>query len=184
MAQNDKDKPQLNVKSTAQLEMERLTGEGYTDASAINTTATLNPDPFGKGAYVGTDPIYQNSATDNEKPLASKSGAEAELEKFNKGLYDVEDSSLLVDDPGMGGKARLAVSPTVVPTRVLLPGQEGYEEPRTGQPVRADDAEKLKEEREAAEKAAAEEAQASLDADGEQNQSPASPAPATPPPAK
>lgn len=63
------------TKSTAQLDAERRL-ELDNENPDVHVVQPTNPNHFGEGAYVGTDPIYQNYANDTEKPLAATSGPE------------------------------------------------------------------------------------------------------------
>lgn len=139
MPENEKEKTTI-TKSNAQLDLERRTADGYVPDSDVSGVVTVNPNPFGNDAYVGTDPIYQNYSTDQNKAFESKEGVEAELLKEYKKEHEVDDS-VAVEDFGLGGKAQRAASGTGGATyRTILPGQEGYDlkkaEEQNGPPLR------------------------------------------------
>lgn len=133
------EKPYL-TKPRAQVDLERRTAEDYKPESEVGSTVTVNPNPFGEDEYVGTDPIYQNYANDQNKPLASEEGAEKEVEEAYKKSHEVDDD-VAVEDYGLGGKASRAQVGTGGRTfRTVLPGQEGYDlkkaEEQNGPPLR------------------------------------------------
>lgn len=126
------------TKSNAQLDMEARLAEDFTPDSNISTRTTVNPNPFGQEDYAGTDPIYQNYASDTHKPLAADEGPDQLAEDFVRDLYEPGDKDL-VNDFGLGGEATPALSPNVEQEQYLVPGQEGYpENPEkyTGPPIR------------------------------------------------
>jgi hypothetical protein len=91
----------------------RLKADDGGESVLASRSTTLNPNPFGEDAFVGTDPIYQKRANETEQPLAAKSGVDKKAEEaFKKvaGLADDVDEDSLVDDPGMGGKAQVSVT--------------------------------------------------------------------------
>lgn len=118
VAKKDEKKPQLGVPSTAQLDLERRQGNEYVGDSELASRRTfVNPSPLGEEEYIGTDPIYQNHANDTEKPLAASKGVWKDAEdayKESVAIPEDTDESLVVDDPGMGGKA--VVADVSVPT--------------------------------------------------------------------
>lgn len=133
------DKPYL-TKSRAQVDLERRTAEDYKPESEVGSTVTVNPNPFGQDEYVGTDPIYQNHSTDQNKPLKAEKGVEAEQLKAYKEEHEVDEADA-VEDFGLGGKARRVPTGAGGRTfRTILPGQEGYDlekaEEQNGPPLR------------------------------------------------
>lgn len=107
------DKPE-RVPSNAELDLKARLGDDYKGESDLSTrTTTVQPNALGDEAYVGTDPIYQNHANDTEKPYASRGGPERAAERAFADQYpdlDDVDEELVVDDPGLGGKAVKTVS--------------------------------------------------------------------------
>lgn len=135
------------TKSRAQVDLERRTEDGYVPDSNLGSTATVNPNPFGAEEYVGTDPIYQNYANDQNKPLAAEEGVEAEVLEAYKDEHEV-DESVEVTDPGLGGTAAKVPAGTGGATfRTILPGQDGYDrqkaEEQNGPPLRVYNDEEL-----------------------------------------
>lgn len=135
------------VKSTAQRDLERRLDEDYKPESDVSGNLIVNPNPFGDEAYAGTDPIYQNYANDQHKPLESEEGGFHDAEEAVKELHDTDevDDSQLAEDPGLGGVAVKADNTGGAgPTRYLVPGQEGYDrdkaEEQNAPPMRVDDA--------------------------------------------
>lgn len=128
------------TKSTAQRDMEYRMSEGYVSDSVVGNAVVVNPNPFGNEAYAGTDPIYQNYANEQNKPLKAEEGVEKKLEDQVRKLYETDDDNEdeVVGDYGMGGEARKAVTGGPEPSRYLVPGQEGYEEQPQGDAVRSD----------------------------------------------
>lgn len=120
---DDKNKP-YSTKPNTQLDLEARLSDDYTPESNVGNTVTVNPNPYGSEAYVGTDPIYQNHANDTEKPYAAKSGAEKKAEEQVKELYSLDDvdDDQIVDDYGFGGKARVAVQAVPTASDVLVGG--------------------------------------------------------------
>ena len=140
---NEEKKEQVTEPSLAQQDLERRQAEDYVPDAAVKTV-TVNPNPFGYEAYAGTDPIYQNHANETEVPYESEDGPEKVAEEKVKELYSLDDvdEDDVVEDYGLGGKARRAGNPNVQPDRYLVPGQEGYPsdaEAKTGPLVRAAD---------------------------------------------
>lgn len=75
------EKPQDEVvytKTTEQAYLENLV-ETQGEADGSKVAKVEDPNPLGEGEYVGTDPIYQNYASETEKPLASEEGAQKDL---------------------------------------------------------------------------------------------------------
>jgi hypothetical protein len=127
------------TKPNTQVDLERRQKQEAPD-SAVGNTVVVNPNPFGADEYVGTDPIYQNYANDQNKPLASEDGVEKELEEAYKEEHEVDDE-VSVEDHGTGGVAERAQAGTAGSTfRTILPGQEGYDlkkaEEQNGPPLR------------------------------------------------
>jgi hypothetical protein len=80
-----KDQPKTElVKPTSQLDLERRLDKDNESEVANRVPVTRNPDHFGREAYVGVDPIYQNHANDTEKPYAAEEGPEKDAEEFFK----------------------------------------------------------------------------------------------------
>ena len=132
MAENEKkeERKPVYTKPTTQVDLERRQAEDYESDLVVNRN-TVNPNPFGAEDYAGTDPIYQNHADDTHKPLAAGDGPEAKAEKEVKKLYETDGE--LVDDFGMGGKAKPAsATADAGPTVYKVPGQEGYVAPEEG----------------------------------------------------
>lgn len=126
MTQNDDNKPEI-TKPTDQQDLERRQADDYQpDAELASRRTFVNPNPFGEEGYVGTDPVYQNYASETEKPLASEEGAEKKAEDEVKEAYafpDDVDESRIVSDPGTGGQALVADVSVPVPPSVEVKGQ-------------------------------------------------------------
>lgn len=144
MAENEKQEEEyVTTPFNAQLDLERRQEEGYKPDSVLGTV-TVNPNPFGYEEYAGTDPIYQNHANDTEVPYAAEEGPEKVAEDNVKELYSLDDvdDDEVVEDYGLGGKARRAGNPNVTPNRYLVPGQEGYDlqkaQEQNGPPMRVE----------------------------------------------
>ena len=136
----EKDGETYLTKSNAQLDLERRLDPDYKPDSQIGGTVTVNPNPFGADAYVGTDPIYQNYSTDQNKPFEAEEGPEGELLKAYKEEHDL-DGQKVAEDYGLGGEAPVAETGTTSRlVRTILPGQEGYDlkkaEEQNGPPLR------------------------------------------------
>jgi hypothetical protein len=125
----DDDKPYTTT-STAQQDMERRLADDYKPDADITNRQMVNPNPFGEEDYAGTDPIYQNHATDSSKPLRAKKGPEKKLEDFARELHKLDEGEdVVLHDTGLGGKAVQAdQSGGPAAERYLVPGQEGYPE--------------------------------------------------------
>lgn len=96
------------VPSLAEVDLEnRLKDDHVGESVLASRRNTVQPNPLGEEDYVGTDAIYQNHANDTEKPLAAESGVEEKAEAFFNDQFDLSDADedLVVDDPGLGGKA-------------------------------------------------------------------------------
>lgn len=96
--------------SQAELDLEARQASGYVGESNLGKRVqTLQPDPRGAGAFVGTDPIYQVRANTTEQPSASGDGAEKIAEDAFKAPYAAAlaaaPSQNQVSNPGMGGQA-------------------------------------------------------------------------------
>lgn len=123
------------TKSRHQLDLESRVNSGVES----RIPATVNPNPHGNDDYVGTDLIYQNHSTDQNKPFSSEEGVEKQLESSYREAYESDEN--VVGDHSLGGKATKAPSPTAGRTyRTILPGQEGYDlqkaEEQNGPPLR------------------------------------------------
>jgi hypothetical protein len=100
-----KEKPYITEPRT-QKDLEERLSRDHVPASAVNEGSLLvNPNPFGSEAYVGTDPIYQNHASDTEKPLNASKGVEKKAEEQLRNAHKFSDDDEVVDDAGFGGKA-------------------------------------------------------------------------------
>jgi len=100
--------------SAAELDLKARLSDDHKGESDLSTrTTTVQPNPFGEGDFVGTDPIYQKRANETEQPKAAESGPEKAAEEQFASQFEVDeddDSVELVDDPGLGGKAVKTVS--------------------------------------------------------------------------
>jgi hypothetical protein len=127
--------------------------EQQVKAEAPTGDLAVNPNPFGSDEYVGTDPIYQNSSTDANRPFSAEDGAEKEAEEHLRELHslDDEDEDQVAEDYGLGGKARLATQGGPEVARYLVPGQEGYDkekaESQLGPPMRVEESEQSKDDK-------------------------------------
>lgn len=139
---SESDDKRYLTKSRAELDLERRLDPEYKPDSQVGGTVTVNPNPFGADAYVGTDPIYQNHSTDQNKPFTSEKGVEADALKAYSEEHEAElEGATVAEDYGFGGKARVAETggqSRLVKT--ILPGQEGYDlrkaEEQNGPPLR------------------------------------------------
>lgn len=136
MADEEEERVEVEyIKPASQLDLEARLENGN---EAPGRTQTVNPNALGEEDYVGTDPIYQNHATDVDMPIASEEGVDAKAEELfaaDHDLADVDDEEIVVDT-GLGGEARKAhQGADAGPTVWLLPGQEGYPEDAGGRPV-------------------------------------------------
>lgn len=102
MAKEDKRTP-----SVAELDLQARLDPEHTPDANIARTVTVNPNPFGKDDYVGTDPIYQGRANKQDQPKAAGTGVEKQAEELFAEQYSLDDvdEDRLVDDYGFGGKA-------------------------------------------------------------------------------
>lgn len=81
------DKPELNVPSTAALDMERRLADDNAPTTGLLTVNPAGAQEAAEEGYVGTDPIYQNHANDTEAPLAAEEGVWADAEdKYHEDL--------------------------------------------------------------------------------------------------
>lgn len=140
-----KEEPEVEFTApTSQADLERRLDEDYVSDAALPDNV-INPNPFGAEDYAGTDPIYQNYANEQHKPLRAEEGPDKAAEDIVRELHstdDIDDVDL-VNDYGMGG-----VAPKAKPndgagaTAYLVPGQEGYDkakaEEQAGPPMRVD----------------------------------------------
>jgi len=72
---------ELNVPSTAALDMEARLANDNAPSSGVLTVNAAGVEEAAVEGYRGTDPIYQNYANDTEKPLSAEEGVWADAEE-------------------------------------------------------------------------------------------------------